>query len=462
MARFVAAQDTQYWTQQFGTRSALMGGAVVGGVKDNTAIFYNPGGMGFIDTTSVSINANLYRFENINIENALGQTKGFKSAGFTSFPVLVSGMVATRNPRLKLGYGLVVPVDFSFKATARVDGDYAVVPDDESPGLESFIGQVAFNSRVNETSVGLAIGYRLGQHFSIGLTNLFSLHSQSFTKASLSRFYLNTTDRRLVSSDVIQNFSYNSFRYNARLGLTWLSKNVSIGLVATSPGLRMFGKGVVAVDITANDIKYNGNRIDLLANDRQGKLKADFKSPFMVAAGINIRFHRSEIGVATQYNAAQDVYDVLQAKPAAFVRPPEIYPNLGSDEFMRVKGGAKAVWNVSVGYEYLLSDVVTLNASVRSDRSYFDKDVLATRGIKPTISTWDIYHFVGGATLRSRRSTLSLGVLIGSGKDNNREQEGNLSTPSEDNFLSGSTTITQATYHSIGLLIGFTFNFKKP
>jgi hypothetical protein len=28
---FAAAQDTHYWTHQFGTRSALLGGAVVGG-----------------------------------------------------------------------------------------------------------------------------------------------------------------------------------------------------------------------------------------------------------------------------------------------------------------------------------------------------------------------------------------------------------------------------------------------
>ncbi len=87
-----AGQDTNYWTQQFGTRSALMGGAVVGGVKDNTAIFYNPGSLGFLDTGSVSVNANLYRFENISIENAQGQQKGFKSAGFTSFPVLAAAI----------------------------------------------------------------------------------------------------------------------------------------------------------------------------------------------------------------------------------------------------------------------------------------------------------------------------------------------------------------------------------
>ena len=39
----VLAQEMNYNTFQVGSRSALMGGAVVGGVRDTSATFYNPG-----------------------------------------------------------------------------------------------------------------------------------------------------------------------------------------------------------------------------------------------------------------------------------------------------------------------------------------------------------------------------------------------------------------------------------
>ena len=46
------AQDANYWTNQYGTRSTLLGGAVVGSVLDLSGTYYNPGGLGLIDKPS--------------------------------------------------------------------------------------------------------------------------------------------------------------------------------------------------------------------------------------------------------------------------------------------------------------------------------------------------------------------------------------------------------------------------
>ena len=43
------AQDTHYWTHQYGTRSTLLGGLVIGSVLDLSGTFYNPGGLSLID-----------------------------------------------------------------------------------------------------------------------------------------------------------------------------------------------------------------------------------------------------------------------------------------------------------------------------------------------------------------------------------------------------------------------------
>ena len=90
------AQDTHYNRLQFGTRSALMGGAVISNVKDNTAVFYNPAGMGFIDSSTLAINGNAYQMDNIRIYNALGEKKDFKSSSLGSVPLFVGGLFSKK------------------------------------------------------------------------------------------------------------------------------------------------------------------------------------------------------------------------------------------------------------------------------------------------------------------------------------------------------------------------------
>ncbi len=163
-------QDTHYWTQAFGTRAALLGGSVVGGTKDNTALYYNLSLLAFIDTASVSINANLYQFENIRIENAIGQRADFKSNRIATIPLLVTGMFKSKNNRWKIGYGFFAPVNFECKATARIDDKVQIVDDTESPGEEDFIGQKSVSSTLKEISLAIGVGYRAGERFAIGIT----------------------------------------------------------------------------------------------------------------------------------------------------------------------------------------------------------------------------------------------------------------------------------------------------
>jgi len=44
----LTAQDRQFWDQSFGGKTAILGGIAVGGVRDYSATFYNPGALGFV------------------------------------------------------------------------------------------------------------------------------------------------------------------------------------------------------------------------------------------------------------------------------------------------------------------------------------------------------------------------------------------------------------------------------
>ena len=62
-----AAQDTHYWNNQYGPRSMLLGGAVIGSANDMSATYYNPGALGYIKEPEVLLSANAYQIEKLSI-----------------------------------------------------------------------------------------------------------------------------------------------------------------------------------------------------------------------------------------------------------------------------------------------------------------------------------------------------------------------------------------------------------
>ena len=54
------AQDRQFWDQAVGGRTAMLGGIAVGGVRDYSATFYNPGALSFLSKNALNFNFNAY------------------------------------------------------------------------------------------------------------------------------------------------------------------------------------------------------------------------------------------------------------------------------------------------------------------------------------------------------------------------------------------------------------------
>lgn len=457
------AQDTHYWTQQFGTRAALMGGAVIAGDRDNTSIYYNPGNLGWIDTSSISVNANGYQSENIKIENALGQKADFKSNHIGSVPLFIGGMIRSKNSKYRIAYGVLAQTSFDFKADARVQGSFALIDDDDSPGNENAIGQTSINTKLSELVAGVGVGRKVGNWFSIGISGGFIARSVDYTRYSLVRVYMNETSDPLVSSTIIQSVNYYNVRFQPKLGLSYQKGHWQVGFTLAAPSLNLFGNGSVGFDATATNIKplNQNNRIDFVANDRQVKLKTKYKSPLSVGAGVAYFAGRSHIEIAMQYFGDIGMYSIINAKSAAFARPADAYPDITSDQYLRVLAANKPVFNVGVAYEYNLKPTLTLYLSARNNQTFFDKDLNKQTGIKPDISSWDIYHAVAGVTVLHGRSSISAGITTAFGKDNNREQPGNINNDTESNLFRGTTAITKASYSSFGILLGYTYYFRK-
>ena len=90
LAGVCIAQDTHYWTLQYGSRSSLLGGAVVGGVRDNSAVYYNPGALVLSDTSAISVSANAYQFDQLKMDNGAGTNINLKSGQTQIIPLIIS------------------------------------------------------------------------------------------------------------------------------------------------------------------------------------------------------------------------------------------------------------------------------------------------------------------------------------------------------------------------------------
>jgi len=459
-------QDTHYWTQQFGTRSSLLSGAVVAGAKDNSMVYYNPGAIGLIDSSSVSLNASLYQIERYSIESGAGDHIDISGTEFGNIPLMIAGLINLNlDNRLTFGYMIASPALFEFKSTSRQDGFIDIVDEEESPGDEEFIGQFTIGAKVKETQFSIATGYKHSKNLSYGASLALTTRSHDYSKIFLSRFILNTPgpDLKTVTSDIVSVMDYFQIRLHIKAGISYIREDLSIGFTLTTPSLTAYSSASVFGDVTVNNIDWKGEgRVNLLANDRQESLNARFKTPLSLAAGITRTWKRSSINFSGEFFTGIKKYKLIEAEPNAFVRPASDFEELASDDFLTVYEAAKPVFNFAIGYEHDFSDHFGITAGFRTNFSSYDTEVRNNehRNIQPQLTTWDIYYSTIGFTFKNDRNNLTLGLQFGYGKDS-QKQITNLSNPEEETLLQSALQDVKASYKSLGFIFGYNYIFRS-
>lgn len=460
ISRDIFAQDTHYWTIQYGSRTALLGGAVVAGVQDNAMVLYNPGAIGFIENNSLSVNANVYQLENIKIKNALGDQTEFKSNQFTAIPILISGMFNLKHDNWKLGYSLVSPVQFNFRADARIDNEFDVINEVESPGQEEFIAESEKKDKLSELTGALGLSRRINDTWSVGVTQLVTLRSLFYRNDLFVHAFMNNEMQTPVSTTLYSETSYYHVRYQAKFGATYTRGPWRLGATFTTPSIRLFGNGWVAADLTTTNLSVEDERQDIVASDRQKKLPTTFKAPMSVAFGGIYDDGQKLFALTAEYWTSIGEYAVLQPEPSEFFRG-SAATLVGSEEFLKVSTGARSVFNVAVAFETELKQHMRLHTSFRTDFSYRLPYDYSYRRIVPEITSWDIYHITGGLSFEREKSVLSIGVLLGFGRSDRHREQGNLDNITEAEFVKGNAVAINANYSSIGILLGYRFDFKR-
>lgn len=475
------SQDTHYWTYRYGTRAVLLGGPAIGGLEDNSSVIYNPALLSLVKSTSISINSNVYQVVNITVKDGAGPGQDVTSNQFSAVPVTVSGLIRKKRPsRWTMGYAIIVPTEFTFKASAREEGLKDIDQQlnagvAQSPGPEDYVGQFSINTRLSENQVAFAVAFKINDHWSIGLTNQFTLRSHNYAKNELSRMILNNASSSLVSTSESQNVDYSNLRYAPKLGLAYASGNWTAGVAVNFPSVNLTGSGTIARDVVANNLNIQpdvtrarvGTNVAL--NDRQTKLSTIYKSPLSIAAGIAFKSQHTTIAASAEWFDNISLYNIMSPVGDPFKRPTTAV--IDSKKFLELNASNKSVTNFAIGVEHSINDKISISTGFRTNNSFYDRvfdDRITDRNRKTVnnnplnldISSWNMYHVVIGGTFKRERKDLSIGINFSWADKGAIKQFANFENPTEQTFLLGQKVNTTAEFFSYGLLLGYTFRVR--
>src|SRR6185295_6667162 len=156
-----AAQDSQYWTQKYGTRGLLLSGVVIGHGVDLSTTFYNPGGLALLSDSMSVIAVKAYDFSNVKIVDATLTGKDLSEPRNSVLPTFFGGTTPFRlfgsSP---LAYSLFPRQLAKFNMNARGILVADALP--QAAGPEDVVTEARFEEDLDETWGGVTWSKRIG------------------------------------------------------------------------------------------------------------------------------------------------------------------------------------------------------------------------------------------------------------------------------------------------------------
>lgn len=179
--QYVDAQDSNYWSSNYGPGGFMTPGASIADTKDSGVFFYNPALLAVRPKTALEFSGSLYQFESNRIIDALGKGKDLKSVSGGVSPQMHSGSFELKNnERLVLAYALIHTHILNDRVNQRQDARINVLNEAYSPGPEYYIGQFSEINQVSEISGAFSAGYKLSEKLFVGASLELPIRKQSF------------------------------------------------------------------------------------------------------------------------------------------------------------------------------------------------------------------------------------------------------------------------------------------
>lgn len=458
LASQINAQDGHYWTEQYGNKSMLLSGTVIGNVSDLGAVYYNPARLGLIKKPAFLLNASLYQLTFLKFEDGLGKNIDLSKSNFGEGPSLIAGsfnLNFLKNQRFS--YSILTRNSFDFDSFFRTQEEGEIIKN--MPGKEVFVGQVDLNSRFNDLWLGLTWALPLNPKSSLGVTmfasyrtdeRLFDMRLQAISKDSGNVAILNTSRK----------INYNTYGLLWKLGYAVkFSKTVSFGLTVTTPKAKLGGNGEFVTQEFLTGIDTTGDGINddaFIANAQEG-LHVNNKMPWSVGAGFGFNFRKLTVSVSGEWFSKISKYTIIQTDPFIGQSNGEEITNSLIDQL-------NSVINYGLGLEYGFNDGLSAYLSFATDFSAvpdkIDRFIALESETNSSTFQSDIYRMGGGVVFNFKKMEFTVGTTYAYSKS---EIERIITIPSDDPEGDPETinSISVMKLNQWRFIVGFSLPFAK-
>lgn len=463
------AQENHHWAQAMGAKAAGLGGAQVAADYENTATFYNPGGLGFITHSGLSVSANIYKLAAIQIQDGAGADLNLRSLRFTLIPPILSGALTfKKNDKWKASYLVIPRYVGNEKIVYRHEMDFDAIP--QEPGNEEIIGDLNFDSDLIDMWLGFGLARRINDHLSVGLSTFFSYRNQRLKQETqVKSIILNSNDfyTSIVSTD--QDIVFDEVKFLWKAGLAYKKEGFRLGLTFTTPSMSVLAFGnlrreLSVINSQGNNPRNNSGRVDIIGSDRQRNIRdAGYKLPWSASAGVSYAWQRSHFMLAVEYFHHTGIYNIITPEARPFIRPSNIDIGVPEDEFLAVVQSTRSVTNMALGFSQQLKKPVSLLFGFRTDFSYYNTRKLPDDfRMSFTPLNYDLMHYSMGFTWHQLASDFTVALTYSRGF-NIADQEPlvRFDRPDEAYGAVVAPIETTTNINAFTIALGYTYFFRR-
>lgn len=387
------SQGVYYWSQNYGTTSNLLGGSVIGSVRDVTATYYNPGYLGLSDPELI-IGSKIYEYNDYKVDIETFDNSNLSSAQFAASPSFVAGSFGFDSTDThKLFYSFLV------RQNSDIKFDFKTVQNSSQLGnLDTYVNELVFDRKLREYWLGLSWGFAPEENVGLGLTPYVAIRTEKVR--GNNNVSEQDTSGLINTAFNIYEYKYFNVRLLAKFGMIWQLSPFTVGFNLTTPSINLFGWGKTFVNLAANTRFLDGtNEQGLLVADFQEKLDSKFKNSINLGFGASYEFGKSRLHVSIEWFNKIPEYEIMNPDPF-------IGQSTGATLHNDLTIELKSVINYGLGYEFTLSEKVLVIGSFFVDKNanksfslfdLFDADMT-------------IYHLTTGANIFIGKVLLTAGL----------------------------------------------------